>query len=285
MKNGWRKVFHENLCKITNANHQEIDSTLGATNIVSNSMLVEEKVCRYNPDIVFFDFVINDKDGLSCPKNLIKTSLEEAVKHILYNNPNCIIVFLYMHSKHDNGYDWVMKIYDEVADKYQINSINVAQYIHNIPNGHDLYFKDSCHPNDSGINLISNIISEGFQQIIQEPEKPSLNTYIVDFPKANLPKTFYKIGEVLYQNVQEPLELSHQFVSLCIEMIVGPETHDMITELDGVETTWSLQDPWTTYDRITHKIIYTNLENIHHKVIIKPTQDSKLYLTRYFYQS
>ena len=286
MKKGWRRVFHDKLCELTGADHTEIDSTLGGTNIVSNSILIQDKVCGYNPDIVFFDFVINDKDGNSCPKDLISISLEECVKTILYNNPNCIIIFLYMHSKHANGHDWVMKIYDDIADKYDISSINVENYIHNITDGHNKYYKDSCHPNDEGINLIADFIMQGFQQIIQQPEKPSFGTHIAPPDKANLlSKNFYKLGEVFYQDVQSEVKIIEKFSILCLEMIVGPETKGMITSLDGVEKVWSLEDAWTNYDRVTHKIIYYNLENKNHEVSIRPAEGSKLYLIKYFLRS
>ena len=302
MKKGWRRVFHDKLCELTGADHTEIDSTLGGTNIVSNSILIQDKVCGYNPDIVFFDFVINDKDTLSCPKDLIAISVEDSIRQILLCNPNCIIIFLYMHSKHANGHDWVMQIYDDIADKYLISSINIENHINNLPDSHNKYYVDSCHPNEDGISLIADIVMEGFQQIVREStdiqalarpnhihhlcrvSKPVFITRSVPLHNGSLSKHFYKLGDIFYQDITEVM-VKDKFFLLCLEMIVGPETKGMITTLDGIDKVWDLQDKWTNSDRITHKIIYYDIEDTNHEVIIKAMPDSKLYLTKYFLRS
>jgi len=140
-----------------------INAGIGGTYSDQGMYRIKKDVAKYNPDIVFVDYAVNDRylseegyraymEGIA--RELIKLPHQPV---IVFNFP--AIYVINDHNYPENTY-WA----EEIADYYGIKTVNYYDYIQQrISNGDfadikefaEIYTTDNTHPNDVGYELMA----------------------------------------------------------------------------------------------------------------------------------
>lgn len=108
---------------------ERIDAAIGGTNSKFAVFRLNRDVLRFDPDLVFIEFAVND---LGMNENVMRRTIEGIVRQTWNYNPNIDICFLYtarctMFSDYQNSkLPSPVKIMEEVAQFYNIPSINLG---------------------------------------------------------------------------------------------------------------------------------------------------------------
>ncbi len=141
-----------------------INAGIGGTYSDQGLYRIKKDVAKYNPDIVFVNFAVNDRyfteakfraDMEGIARELIKLPHQPV---IVYNPPA-----VYLES---DSYNYPSNTYwtEEIADHYGITTVNYYDYIQErISNGDfadvkaftEIYTTDNVHPNDAGYELMA----------------------------------------------------------------------------------------------------------------------------------
>ena len=142
-------------------NVKYINAGVGATGSVIGVHRVENQVLSYNPDIVFIDFAVNDK-------NIIydKKAYESLVRRILsMENPPAIVEVFMTNFDGSNVQDQQI----EIGRKYNLPMISFRNtvYTEMIENRlkWDEVGSDEVHPNDYGHFIISELLIDFMKNI------------------------------------------------------------------------------------------------------------------------
>lgn len=127
---GWREqTFGWLQRQYPTARFEPIMAAIGGTGSDFGAYRVGNHVLRYQPDLVFVEFAVNDHGK---PVRSIKESMEGIVRQIWQRNPTTDICFVYTFSKpqlefYERGtFPFSVSAMEVVADQYQIPSICMA---------------------------------------------------------------------------------------------------------------------------------------------------------------
>lgn len=138
----------------TNINVKCINAGVGATGSIIGVHRVEKQVLSHNPDILFIDFAVNDKNTI-----YDKIAYESLIRRILsLDNPPAIIEIFMSNFDGSN----VQEQQIEVGRKYNIPMISFRDSIHAEISKGNLKWEDvgtdEVHPNDYGHFIISELL-------------------------------------------------------------------------------------------------------------------------------
>lgn len=188
------KRFKDRLFRETLTNHEYLNCSLGGTNISSTVFYIVEDLFFdfdvFKPTFCFIEKSVNDKIfGYSSMEDSEKnrliaehlSSLNQLVKYLL--SLNIKLVFIHMYFKPDldfswkqgSGLDYIHRNYDQVAEKYDIPSVNVTQYIEdNYSQSLDQILLDSYHLSPYGSNCVGDYIFGEIEKLsVRYSEKPT----------------------------------------------------------------------------------------------------------------
>ncbi|MBD7914689.1 SGNH/GDSL hydrolase family protein [Clostridium sp. Sa3CUN1] len=140
-----------------------INAGVGATGSIIGVHRVEKQVLAYNPDIIFIDFAVNDKNNI-----YDKIAYESLIRRILSteNQPAIIEVFM---SNFDGSNVQEQQI--EIGKKYKISMISFRDTVQKeIENGKIKWedvATDEVHPNDYGHFIISELLINFIKNVSQ----------------------------------------------------------------------------------------------------------------------
>lgn len=189
---GWRNKTTEWLRNTyTNSTFKEFNSCISGSGSFFGIYRLEEDVIRYNPDLVFVEFAVNDSISDDYINRRLSKNLTEIVSRIKKAKPDSDIVFVYtisrkMLSFYDRGnvFSSAEKM-DEVADKFCIPSINFGfrtaflwqnkllrfdpndNYSKSIP----LFSPDGVHPEQYGHEIYLSLMRDFFEMTMNETFK------------------------------------------------------------------------------------------------------------------
>lgn len=138
-----------------------INAGVGATGSIIGVHRVEKQVLAYNPDIIFIDFAVNDKNTI-----YDKIAYESLIRRIVSteNPPAIIEVFM---SNFDGSNVQEQQI--EIGKKYNIPMISFRDTVQKeIKNGKFIWedvATDEVHPNDYGHFIISELLIDFIKNI------------------------------------------------------------------------------------------------------------------------
>ena len=129
---------------LTNGKATAINAGIGATGSDFGAFRTDRDILKYNPDLVFIEFAVNDaaKDSVHILK-----SMEGIVRKIIRSNNGTNICFLYTISEKmladlNNGIPFrSVKFMEQVADHYGIPSINLQPDVLELLHAGKLVFK------------------------------------------------------------------------------------------------------------------------------------------------
>lgn len=161
---GFNATIHENCYanktylwfknRFPNINVRYVNAGIGATGSIIGVHRVEEQVLSKNPDIVFVDFSVNDKDN-----KYNKISYESLIRRILSHESKPAIVEVFMST---DSLENVQEQQIEIGKKYNISMVSFRDTIRNEINNGRLKWEDvasdEVHPNDKGHEIISELL-------------------------------------------------------------------------------------------------------------------------------
>lgn len=232
-QDGWR-VYSFNWFKqrFPKAAFSEINAAIGGTGSDFGVFRLHDQVLRFNPDLVFVEFAVNDSNS---PSEKIIRSMEGIVRQIWQQNPRIEICFIYtikdsfLETEKNGLLPPSAVTMEKVADRYGIPSINFGFEVSRMVSSNHLIFKgeskelgerkvfspDGVHPYpEIGHVIYSDILKRSFETMISNNKAVSKkhtmptplafdyfsNSGMIDFTEAKLSKNW----EVL-KIVEQPM--------------------------------------------------------------------------------
>ncbi len=140
----------------------EVSSTLGGNGSQYGVYITEQMIASTKPDLVFIEYAVNNAyDGVKDADKLWN-HYETMIHTIRKANPYADIILVYVSDSGEVAKD-IIPILEQIADKYQLASVNLHQAIKDsISNGGykwDYYYgSDPVHPNDTGYDLMAEVL-------------------------------------------------------------------------------------------------------------------------------
>lgn len=140
---------------------------------------LEEQVLPCLPDILFFEFSVNDSKEAKANEVTILENTEYIVRTLIKSNPNIKIIFLYSAMK---SFEACAGTHQKIADFYHIPSLNLQQKVKTALENHEFSweecFVDEVHPSTRGHRfyadeIISFLTKNWFSCFASEPILPA----------------------------------------------------------------------------------------------------------------
>lgn len=161
-----------------------INGGIGATTSQFGAARLDDDILRFEPDIVFVEFSVND-DGRD---EKFKETYESCLKRILeYKTSPAVLVINNLF--YDNGEN-AQEIHNECAKAYGVPAVSVRDYDWpRLQSGelrrNDLTV-DGLHPNDKGMEIIAMLVNEAIDKMAEEEQDEEL-----PLPEKTLTKARY----------------------------------------------------------------------------------------------
>ena len=169
------------------------DAAIGGTGSQLGMFRIERDVLKYNPDLVFLDFTVNDNAEGTDVENL--ASYERIIRTLLEND--CTVLPVLMLFKGDVEIERNEALpprhqaHLELAKAYNLPTANVLEYVRSKvaagANTSDLWnLGDGTHPGDEGYRLFFESVRNSFQNAATEGTSPTIpaETHFEDlYPK------------------------------------------------------------------------------------------------------
>jgi acyl-CoA thioesterase-1 len=161
----WRDRFPK-------AHVRYINAGVGATTSQYGAARVERDLLCYDPDIVFAEFSVNDRN-----EDFFQETYEGLIRRILLFRKEPAL-FLLNNVFYDNGRN-TQELHNEVGRYYDLPIVSMRESIYKeIENGsinREDITPDSLHPNDAGHKLIAGLIINRLEDICNERlDKPQV---------------------------------------------------------------------------------------------------------------
>jgi hypothetical protein len=234
-------------CQITS-----INAGVGGTGSDLGVFRLRDDVLKYNPDLVFVEFAVNDGNGDSTK---ISNSMEGIVRQIKKNNPQTDICFLYtinvpmLNDMEQGKLFKSVRLMEHIANYYQMPSINFGVEVIKLLQSGRLIFKgekgvnydgkivfteDNTHPTFSqGHHLYNEILTKCIDEIrnskINVREIPQKPLYKDNYENAMMisPEEFTKSAG--WKNLDSTHPLYNMNKSRCPNLIYTSNPDDYIT--------------------------------------------------------
>ena len=163
---GYRGRLLKNLSTAYNATFMETDESLGGNGSQYGVYITEQYVASKKPDIVFIEYAVNNAfDGVKDADKLWN-HYETMIHMIRKANPYADIVLLYVSNRGNASKD-VIPIVEQVADKYQLMSVNLYEAINyqiQAKGGKwEDYYSDDVHGADNGYDVMADALTGAIQ--------------------------------------------------------------------------------------------------------------------------
>jgi lysophospholipase L1-like esterase len=164
--------------KFKDSNVKYINAGVGATGSIIGVHRVKEQMLEINPDIVFIDFAVNDKENI-----YNKIAYESLVRRLLKAENKPAIVEVFMST--DDGHN-VQEQQIKIGEKYNIPMISYRNTIYNeMIKGKIIWeevAKDEVHPNDLGHKMISELLTNFLEDIYNNLDIKESNEIVLGEP-------------------------------------------------------------------------------------------------------
>ena len=147
-------------------NVKYINAGIGATGSIIGVHRVEEQVLSKNPDIVFVDFAVNDKDN-----KYNKIAYDSLIRRILSHNSKPALIEVFMST------DVLKNVQEqqvEIGKRYDVPMVSFRDAIRNEINDGKLKWSevasDEVHPNDKGHEIISELLINLLESIDKDED-------------------------------------------------------------------------------------------------------------------
>lgn len=222
---GWR-VYSLNWFKnrFPDCTFLEINAAIGGTDSYFGAFRVYEQVIKYNPDLIFVEFAVNDSNN---PDEKIIRSMEGIVHQIWQNNHNTDICFVYtikkdfLEEESKGELPNSAKVMERLADHYGIPTINFGREVcqlvsagqliikdtSQVINGTNVFSPDGVHPYvETGHKIYFDVFKRSLEKIQgHKPTKLQKHTFPVPLDANFLSDT--KMIDISLNKPQKDMEL------------------------------------------------------------------------------
>ena len=158
-----------------NAAITEINAASGGTGTYYAKHRMDEDMLKYKPDLVFVEFVVNDKiDG--CTAKQSQANMETIVRKCYNANPNMDIVFVYTTTVAigtGKSNTWI-DAFNKVAKQYGIETIYAGAAMANAGQPlKSLFMDDQVHPVDAGYAVLADEVISRVTEILGKAGNPT----------------------------------------------------------------------------------------------------------------
>lgn len=143
-----------------------INAGIGGTTSQFGASRVEEDLLRYQPDLVFVEFSVNDDDT-----PFFRETYEGLVRQILRNGAGVMLI-------HNVRYDNMVSaenVHLEIGKHYQLPCVSMRNTIYPLVTSGEIQNRqitpDDLHPNDQGHRLVASVITHFLETIRQAEQK------------------------------------------------------------------------------------------------------------------
>lgn len=190
------RFFEENIAhggKLT-----YINSGMNGTGSMIGLMRLERDVLRFQPDIVFVEFSVNDSKD-----SIYREAFESLIVSLIESKSKPAVVLLFLQSEGGYSCQGHMQV---VGEHYQLPMISVCDAIQaEIEAGRmkwSEYANDNIHPHAAGNDLIAEFVINYFKRVITQEEDEE-----VVFPQEPFFGTAYKNMKLLDSSNFNPLSI------------------------------------------------------------------------------
>lgn len=195
----WRERF-------PNSRVEYINAGVGATTSKFGAARVEDDVLKYQPDIVFAEFSVNDPEI-----ELFQETFEGLVRKILLD-PKEPAVFMFNNAFYDDGRN-AQRIHNEVGRYYDLPIVSIKESIYSAIESGTIHntdiSADNLHPNDFGHELVAGVITNLLDKFLDKAaDMQRENKYIVPIQPLTKNRYYYS----LRHNTLNTKPVMHGFV-------------------------------------------------------------------------
>ena len=161
-----------------------VNGGIGATTSQFGAARLYDDVLRFDPDIVFIEFSVNDDNNIKHFQETFESCLRKILTY--KTEPACMII---NNLFYDTGFN-AQEIHNEAAAYYGVPAISVRDYdwprLQSGELKRDDLTADGLHPNDKGMEIIAMLVNDALDEIAEEiADEP------FEFPKKPLTKARY----------------------------------------------------------------------------------------------
>ena len=162
-----------------------VSAAIGGTGTMLGVYRCERDVCSHHPDLVFFEFCVNDMNGDFMQ---LANNTESIIRKIRACNPFCDIVFIYTITWNTadcmahGDIQSAKAAHSAVAYVYGLPQIDVGEvlFTHIARHLHEgetpawmTYTTDAVHPNDMGYQIYTDTVTEHLQKWFSDAPAPT----------------------------------------------------------------------------------------------------------------
>ncbi|MCR5817260.1 MAG: SGNH/GDSL hydrolase family protein [Ruminococcus sp.] len=161
-----------------------VNGGIGATTSQFGAARLFDDVLRFDPDIVFVEFSVNDDNN----EKHFQETYECCLRKILTykTEPACMVI---NNLFYDTGFN-AQEIHNEAAAYYGVPAVSVRDYdwprLQSGELKRDDLTADGLHPNDKGMEIIAMLVNDALDAINEEPADEPF-----EYPKKPLTKARY----------------------------------------------------------------------------------------------
>lgn len=146
---------------------------------------LNDHILKYDPDLIFIEFAVNDSRDAQKDEDAVISSLEYIIRGLIKHNPFIKIVLLYSAMM-----DWkaCSSVHEKVASNYNIPSIDIQSHVKALIENAGYKWQDihadNVHPNDLGhkiyVDYIIDMLEKKWDNIMGR--EYSLNRSLARYP-------------------------------------------------------------------------------------------------------
>lgn len=266
----------------------EIDASLGGTGSDLALFRLEPNVLKYNPDLIFIEFVVNDTILPDCERYE-----ESIIRKILDSGLDCDIVLvratrdtIYKKTKIGEFYNSYL-FYEKLAEKYGFDLVDIGKAFFDIVDAggsFDDLTVDGVHPSQHGYDVLASVVTKylekniyPFPYLTDDRYMSCTMTVAEDLKNTNFEisnVTFGRLENCLSANVKgKTIEFEFTGTSVGVFYHSASDTgifeYSIDDEINGVVNTWD--EYCKRFDRANYAILTRDLSYGKHKIKITST--------------
>lgn len=201
-KEGYRVFLHQWFQEYFKQPHQEINASIGGVGGMTGVFTMDEDVIPYQPDLCFIEYMVSDRIDRYTPEHQIGQVIEGIVRKLKKINCQIVFIYRYIEAKHiDSRFIKAYYIHENIADAYQISSINICYYIQELIDSQKVdpkeLFSDRTHTQPEGGKIIARAISDAVLKTLETDRKTvECNNHLI----SPIYKDNYENTQIIYIN-------------------------------------------------------------------------------------
>lgn len=179
-----------------------INAGIGATTSQFAAARIESDLLRYEPDVVFLEFSVNDVDN-----DFFKETFEGVVQKIL-TSASQPALFMFNNVQYNDGVN-AQRVHNEIGMAYDLPIVSIKNSIYEEITAGNIVAADitpdNLHPNDKGHRMVADVICNLLARIQVQTEEKVTELTPYQLPKQTVTPNRY-VDSKRYQNQNMPME-------------------------------------------------------------------------------